>query len=267
LISHEKQSQDPTGPKTAVFGIDLLDETSSAEYDNLQNYANKAVSFVDTRTTAPLFTSSDNQLALYATAMAEWQRRTKHCARCGGPVALQDGATSAQCTRCKTKSWPRQDPSMIAVISSRDGQRVLLGHAKRHPPKLYTVLAGFVEAGETFEAAVARETFEETGVCIDEGSTKYIGSQPWPFPQSCMVGFTATADDNSPLVVDPNELEHAAWFDRADVAQAATVTGSTMQRAVAEAALANDPSLPLLIPPKGVIARKLIDLWLEDKPR
>ena len=70
---------------------------------------------------------------------------------------------------------------MIASITSRCGERILLARSKRHPPKLHTVLAGFVEAGETFEAAVGREVWEETGIRIDEGSVKYIGSQPWPF--------------------------------------------------------------------------------------
>lgn len=151
---------------------------------------------------------------------------------------------------------------MIAVISSRDGQRVLLAHSSRHPPGFNTVLAGFVEAGETFEAAVARETFEETGIRIDEGSVQYVGSQPWPFPQSCMIGFTAYADCSQELKVDTKELISAGWFTKADVARAATVEGPTMKREVAEEALRKDPSLPLLIPPKGVIARKLLDKWL-----
>jgi NAD+ diphosphatase len=154
---------------------------------------------------------------------------------------------------------------MIAVISSRDGQRILLARSPRHPPKLHTTLAGFVEVGETFEAAVAREAFEETGVIVDEGSTKYIGSQPWPFPQSCMIGFLATADDTTPLNIDTKELVSAQWFDKDQVRAATTVPGATMQHAVAEATLNANPDLPLLLPPKGVIARKLIDTWLEQQ--
>lgn len=173
-----------------------------------------------------------------------------------------DGGTACQCTQCRSKSWPRQDPSIIVLVSSRDDQRVLLGKSPRHPDRMYTVLAGFVEAGEAFEAAVARESFEETGVQVDEGSAQYCGSQPWPFPQSCMIGFIATADDSLPLNVDTRELVDARWFNRSDVEKAATVPGATMQKEVAQAALRNDPSLPLLIPPKGVIARKLIDQWL-----
>jgi NAD+ diphosphatase len=239
---------------TAVFGIDLLAEDEVA--------GPSGTSFVNTRTTAPLFSSIENELALHATALAQWQRRTSFCNLCGAATMFVDGGTCCRCTKCNTPSWPRPDPSMIAVISSRKGDKVLLAHSTRHPPKFHTVLAGFVEAGETFEAAVAREAYEETGIRIDEGSVEYVGSQPWPFPQSCMIGFTATADCSQELNVDTNELVSAGWFDKADVAQAATVEGPTMQLPVAEAALQKDPSLPLLIPPKGVIARKLIDTWL-----
>ena len=257
-------------PKTAIFGIDLLgddDDDNDVLLPDNDDDNTSMMSFVDTRTTAPLFVPIENELALHATALAQWQRRTLFCTLCCGPTTFIDGGTCCKCTLCDTKSWPRQDPSMIAVISSRNGQRVLLAHSERHPPKLYTVLAGFVEVGETFEAAVAREAFEETGVRVDEGSVNYVGSQPWPFPQSCMVGFTATADDTVPLNVDEKELVSAKWFDKADVAKAATVEGATMQHAVAEAALQKDPSIPLLIPPKGVIARKLIDLWLDGRKR
>lgn len=268
LLSHD-QVQSMPGEKretflgilsdtgTAVFGVDLLDKNKESTTPAVEGR-----SFVDTRTSAPLFSTIENELALHATALAQWQRRTSFCNLCGGATTFVDGGTCCRCTVCKTPSWPRQDPSMIAVISSRDGQRVLLAHSTRHPPRFNTVLAGFVEAGETFEAAVARETFEETGIRIDEGSVQYVGSQPWPFPQSCMIGFTAYADCSQELKVDTKELISAGWFTKADVARAATVEGPTMKREVAEEALRKDPSLPLLIPPKGVIARKLLDKWL-----
>ena len=127
---------------------------------------------------------------------------------------------------------------------------------------MYTVLAGFVEAGETFEAAVARETYEETGVLIDRDSVQYVGSQPWPFPQSCMVAFMTTANCRQSLNIDTKELVEAHWFTKDQVLKAAQVPGATMQKAVAEKALKDYPSLELLIPPKGVIARTLLDEWL-----
>ena len=162
--------------------------------------------------------------------------------------------------------WPRQDPSMIASIGSRCGTKILLARSPRHPPKMHTVLAGFVEAGETFEKAVARETWEEAGIRIDEDSIKYVGSQPWPFPQSCMVAFEATADETQPLNIDKTELVEARWFDKEEVRKATQVEGRVMEHDVAKQALEEDPALPLLIPPKRVIARKLIDNWLQKSP-
>lgn len=241
--------------KTPIFGIDMLDDKISL----FDGYI-----YADTRTTAPLLTPLQNELALHMMAYANWQRKSSYCPSCGGLLKLLHGGTTQQCTSCQTLSWPRQDPSMIASITSRCGQRILLARSKRHPPKVHTVLAGFVEAGETFEAAVARETFEETGIRIDEQSVKYIGSQPWPFPQSCMIAFTATADDSQPLIIDKNELVDAKWFDRKDVLAATKVEGATLQHNVANDALTSDPTLNLLIPPKRVIARTLIDTWLKN---
>lgn len=245
---------------TPLFGVDLLDK-DNVDVSGLEDSES---SFVNTRTTAPLFSSLDNEIALHATAYANWQRRSAFCSLCGAPTVLIQGGTCRKCTSCNTMTWPRQDPSMIAVIGSQCGEKVLLAQSSRHPPKFNTVLAGFVEAGETFEAAVARETFEETGILIDEGSVDYVGSQPWPFPQSCMIGFSAIADADQPLNVDTNELVSAGWYSREDVQAACEVEGPTMQLPVAEAALTNDPSLNLLVPPKGVIARKLIERWLEN---
>jgi NAD+ diphosphatase len=248
--------------KTPVFGMDVW---LSGDENHLSAYSStvSSYSFADTRTTAPLFSPVDNELALHATALAAWQRRTSFCSLCGGPTEFIDGGTCCQCTVCKTRSWPRQDPSMIVAVGSRDRSQILLAQSPRHPPPVHTALAGFVEAGETFEAAVAREVYEETGVKVDEGSVQYVGSQPWPFPQSCMIGFTATADPEAPLNIDEKEIVSAGWFDRATIAKATTVPGATMQKAVAENAVKNDPSLKLLIPPKGVLARRLIDHWLE----
>lgn len=155
---------------------------------------------------------------------------------------------------------------MIAVVQSRDGNKILLARSKRHPPRLHTALAGFVEAGETFEKAVAREVFEETGVRIDDDSVEYIGSQPWPFPQSCMIAFNATADDEQPLNLDPDEIVEGRWFHKDEVRAATAVPGPTMRKAAAEVAIRENPDLPLLVPPKGVIARTLIDTWLDRLP-
>ncbi len=240
--------------KIPVFGIDILDEKYIDTFEGF--------SFVNARTGAPLLPSIENELTLHMMAYANWQRKSCFCTSCGAPLTLIHAGTAQQCTSCNVMSWPRQDPSMIASITSRCKERILLARSKRHPPKMHTVLAGFVEAGETFEAAVAREVWEETGIRIDHGSVQYIGSQPWPFPQSCMIAFTATADDKQELNIDENEIVEAKWFDKKDVIAATKVNGAVMQHEVAINALEADPSLTLLIPPKRVIARTLIDKWL-----
>lgn len=218
--------------------------------------------FDNTRTHAPFLDVHDNELALYATALSNWKRTHKFCSACGKPLMAIQGGTCMQCTACKNLSWPRQDPSMIVLVTNREGDKALLARSPRHPPKFHAALAGFVEAGETFERAVAREVHEETGVIVDLDSISYLSSQPWPFPRSCMIGFRATADDSLPLTLEEDEIVSAGWFERIQVMAAAKVPGAVMNKDVAEAALSRDPSLDLLIPPKGVLARVLIDSWL-----
>ena len=253
------------GGNQAFFGVDLLGGTEDA-VDKAAVDCFEGAHFSDTRTSAPLLPPLQNELVLHATALSQWQRRNSFCPSCGGRTSLIHGCTCLRCEKCGGLSWPRQDPSMIAVVQSRDGNKILLARSKRHPPRLHTALAGFVEAGETFEKAVAREVFEETGVRIDEDSVEYIGSQPWPFPQSCMIAFNATADDEQPLNLDPDEIVEGRWFHKDEVRAATAVPGPTMRKAAAEVAIRENPDLPLLVPPKGVIARTLIDTWLDRLP-
>ena len=152
---------------------------------------------------------------------------------------------------------------MICAVLNRANDKILLARSPRHPEGVMTTLAGFVEAGETFEACVAREVLEEAGVRIDEGSVRYLKSQPWPFPQSCMVAFRATADCDQELVLD-DELLEARWWDRSAVRKACGVPGADMSPDVAKEAFATDPSLELLVPPKKVVARELIEAWLSE---
>jgi NAD+ diphosphatase len=256
-----------------VFAMDLTfhDEKKNEYADRvlesaLSNVIKDPARFENTRTVAPLLdpNTNDNELVIYATALVQWQRRAPHCMRCGSETILVEGGTSRKCSSCGDRSWPRQDPSMIVAVSSRDGKKILLGRSKRHPTGAHSTLAGFVEAGESMERAVAREVYEEVGIRVDEDTLRYVASQPWPFPQSTMMGFICTADENQPLNIDENELAGAAWFDKSQVLLASTIYGPVMQKDVAEAAFASNPDLSLLVPPKGVVARTLIDRWLSS---
>lgn len=244
-----------------IFAIDV-DESTEALLD-LPTRSSEYF-FDNTRTHAPLLTPDNYELALYATAMSQWKRTHKFCSNCGKPLQLVQGGTCMECTGCKSLSWPRQDPSIIVLITNRDGDKALLARSPRHPTKVHTALAGFVEAGETFEKAVMREAYEETGVKVDPESVTYLSSQPWPFPRSTMIGFRATADDDLPLSIDTNELVSAEWFDKEKVLEASNIPGAVMNRDVAEKALKDFPSLSLLIPPTGVLARSLIEDWLQE---
>eukprot|EP00980_Cylindrotheca_fusiformis_P026486 scaffold16276_cov113-Cylindrotheca_fusiformis.AAC.2 len=244
-----------------IFAVDV-DETTE-DLLGLSSYGSEYY-FDNTRTHAPLLTPKDYELALYATAMSQWKRTHKFCSGCGEPLQLIEGGTCMKCTGCSSLSWPRQDPSIIVLITNRNGDKALLARSPRHPPKVHTALAGFVEAGETFEKAVMREAFEETGVRVDPESVTYLSSQPWPFPRSSMIGFRATADESLPLNIDTNELVSAAWFEKEKVLEASNIPGAVMNTDVAEKALKDCPSLNLLIPPSGVLARSLIENWLNE---
>jgi NAD+ diphosphatase len=129
------------------------------------------------------------------------------------------------------------------MLAEHDG-RLLLGRQPHYPPGRYSALAGFVEAGESIEAAVARELKEEAGIAVTD--VRYLCSQPWPFPSSLMIGAHAVARDES-LTIDTNELDDARWFTRDEVV----------------AALAGDPSAAFLPPPQSAIARTLLELWVD----
>jgi NAD+ diphosphatase len=176
-----------------------------------------------------------------AVSLASWHRRHGFCANCGAPSAPVRGGWSRQCGACGAEHYPRVDPVVI-MLAEKDG-RVLLGRQPRFPPRRYSALAGFVEVGESLEAAVTRELFEEAGVRATD--VRYVASQPWPFPSSLMIAcLSSTADEK--IVIDTTELEDARWFSRAEV----------------EAAMAGAPDASFVAPPPFAIAHSLLAHWL-----
>ena len=146
-------------------------------------------------------------VAARALEICEWDHAHRFCGSCGSPTALKPGERALECTTCGRLSYPRISPAVIvAVIRDR---RILLARAPRFPPGMFSVLAGFVEPGETLEECVAREVLEETGIGVK--NLRYFASQPWPFPHSLMVAFTAEHASGE-IVVDPSEIVEAAWF-------------------------------------------------------
>ena len=149
------------------------------------------------------------RLAGRAIQIVHWQRQHRYCGFCATPLEDAPGEMARRCPNCSTVSYPRLSPAVI--MSVERGDEILLGRSPRFPKGMYSVLAGFVEPGETLEEAVKREVMEEAGVTV--GDIRYLASQPWPFPHSLMIGFTSRYLGGE-LVVDRGELEDARWFSR-----------------------------------------------------
>ncbi len=159
-----------------------------------------------------LLTDSDLGAIAQARSMTGWHLRHRFCANCGAPTAMSQGGYRRDCAACGAQHFPRVDPVVIMLI--QDGDKVLLGRSRRFNPGMYSCLAGFLEPGETIEAAVRRETFEEAGIRI--GQVRYHASQPWPFPSTLMIGCVGRALSRE-IVLDDVELEDARWFDRPEL--------------------------------------------------
>ncbi len=160
------------------------------------------------------FDAFDAGLFAYASGLAHWQSRTRFCPACGGSLERVAAGHRARCTQCGGLQFPRSDPAIIVVVE-HDGA-CLLGRQANWPKGRYSTLAGFVEPGESLEDAVRREVAEETGVIVD--GCRYHSSQPWPFPASLMLGFTAHATTRE-IELRDGELEHAAWFTPEQIVQ------------------------------------------------
>lgn len=190
---------------------------------------------------------SPGDLAIYgiARSLLDWHARHRFCAQCGAATHLAKGGWQRSCNACGAGHFPRVDPVTIMLVE-HDG-RLLLGRQPRFPPRRWSLLAGFLEPGETIEEAVAREVLEESGIAVCD--VAYIASQPWPFPSQLMIGCHARARTEK-ITVDTTELEDARWFTRAQVHSAM-------------ASVQDDESAPFIAPPPQAIAHQLMQWWLE----
>ncbi len=175
----------------------------------------------DLRTTGALLSDTAAGLFTTAVALAGWHARARHCANCGTAVERTNAGWATHCPNCGREEYPRTDPAVICLVHDGDGvngSHVLLARQPIWPPHRYSVLAGFVEAGESLEGCVAREIEEEVGVEVSD--IRYLGSQPWPFPRSVMIGFAAAADGRPQLHPADGEIEEARWVPRTKVREA-----------------------------------------------
>lgn len=199
--------------------------------------------FAELRATMLGLTACEAELAATAKAILQWHRSHGFCAVCGAASAPAMAGWQRSCPTCGAQHFPRTDPVVIMLVTH--GNRALLGRSPGWPEGMYSCLAGFVEPGETVEAAVRREVFEEAGIRL--GAVRYLSSQPWPFPASLMLGCAAEAVSDA-ITLDPNEIEHALWVTREDMVSVMAGTH------------------PLIKPArKGAIAHFLIHNWLADR--
>lgn len=191
------------------------------------------------REAGPLLSDRDAGLMTHAVALENWHAVFLHCPRCGAVTEPVSSGHSRRCPVDGSEHFPRVDPAVIMLVTDSD-DRCLLARNAQWPKRRVSILAGFVEAGESAEQAVAREVHEETGISV--GGVRYVGSQPWPMPHSLMLGFRAVAIGGEEIRVDADEIAEARWFSR-DGLRAAIAGGE------------------ILLPPPVSIAHRIIESW------
>lgn len=238
----------------AVFACDISDwspEAGAAAVE--QGFLDSSVqhhpalpgdmAFQELRSVMAALSPRDAELAATAKAVLHWHRSHGFCSACGAASAMAEGGWQRRCPACGTSHFPRTDPVVIMLITR--GNSVLVGRNASWPEGMYSLLAGFIEPGETLEAAVRREVQEEAGIPV--GAVRYLASQPWPFPASLMFGCAGEALDDR-IAIDRNELEDALWVSREDMV--AVMAGRH----------------PRIKPARrGAIAHFLIANWLADR--
>jgi NAD+ diphosphatase len=194
--------------------------------------------FQDLRLAGNFLRREDAELLAYARGMLHWHRHNRFCSGCGGVTEVTEGGHVRLCAACDRRHFPRTDPAIMALLI-HDG-RCLLARQPRFPPTMFSVLAGFVEPGESLEDAVRREVREEAGLEVRD--VRYLQSQPWPFPNSLMLGFSMHATSER-FRLDDEELEEARWVSRDEL---------------------RDPK-GFFIPPGYSLSRQLIDAFLRGE--
>jgi len=225
----------------SLFAANLSDCQSETEALAALNLRPDLARFIPLRQFDGLLSSEERSLLFYSRSLTHWHEEQKFCHRCGNPTLPEEGGHVMACVNpdCATKHFPRTDPATIMLVHS--GDHCLLGRQAAWPEGMYSTLAGFVEPGEKLEEAVSREVKEESG--IEVKNIRYFGSQPWPFPQSLMLGFFAEAVTKE--ITRGIELEDVRWFHVSEAKELLT-------------------KLEGRFPHLDTIARRLIRHWVES---
>jgi NAD+ diphosphatase len=205
----------------ASFAIDLAlwtpfeDATTIGQFIDQSQQLHPAwpqARLIEVRSVMPALSRLDGECVATGRALIGWHATHRFCANCGQQSAVEDGGWVRKCMHCRTQHFPRTDPVVIMAITQ--GDSLLLGRGASWPERMYSLLAGFVEPGETIEAAVRREVMEESRIKV--GPVRYVTSQPWPFPMSLMFGCHGEATSQD-ITIDPLELADARWVSRDEV--------------------------------------------------
>ena len=215
-----------------------------AELEATEDVAARAI---DPRRSAQAFDDVSAQLVACALSLLNWHDSARFSALDGSPTTSIRGGWARRNLLTGHEEFPRIDPAVICLV--HDGyDRAVLARQTMWPPRLFSLLAGFVEAGESFESCVAREIAEEIGLTVRD--VRYLGSQPWPFPRSLMIGFHALGDPDQEFAFNDGEIAEAAWFTRAEV-----------RAALEEGDWSSESTSRLLLPGSISIAREIIESW------
>ncbi|QGK68935.1 NAD(+) diphosphatase [Allosaccharopolyspora coralli] len=242
VLDHRPTAEFGTQPPP---GAVLLGQDDGVSYWALRAGRDGAeLGWRDLRNAGALLGSVDAGLLTTAVGLLSWHDRSRYCAVCGAGTRGVRLGWVQQCSGCDREEYPRTDPAVICLVHD-GGDQVLLARQPVWPRDRYSVLAGFVEVGEALEACVQREIREEVGVTVSD--VRYLGSQPWPFPRSLMVGFAAVGDPEQPLHPADGEIEDARWVPRDDVLAALEAEGNAING--------------LRLPPGVSIAYRMLRGW------
>ncbi len=236
VFAYDISAWQPDADQDAV-ATSFFDATTQQHPD-----APKDTCFYEVRSVMAQLPRDDAELVVAAKGLFGWHLSHPRCAKCGAKTEVAEAGWQRNCPDCDAVHFPRTDPVVIMLITH--GNKVLLGRSPQWPEKMYSLLAGFMEPGETVEAAVRREVMEETAVTV--GKVSYLTSQPWPFPASLMIGCYGVAETLD-ITLDENELEDALWLSKEQLVD--VLCGNS------------DEILPSR---NGSIAQFLIENWLKD---
>jgi NAD+ diphosphatase len=240
LLRADTTSAPPTATESVLLGLEDGRALFALDLESGSPDSRNGARLVSLRDAGALLAPSEAGLAAYTVALLNWHRRHRFCANCGAATDAIEGGYARSCPACGASHFPRTDPVVIMTVE-HDG-RLLLGRRSGWPSGRLSVLAGFISPGESAEEAVVREVHEESGIIARDPA--FVGSQPWPFPASLMLGFHAVSDGGEPVATD-GELEEVHWIGL-----------DAIRRAVA------GEDTGFMLPPSVSVARLLIERWV-----